>query len=305
LRIFNLRGTVLEEVDREQFLLEKQMQRITETNLKSLFGLQLVKSEFELKGLRIDSLAFDPESRGFMIIEYKRDRNFSVVDQGMAYLNLMLNNKADFILEYNERTTPRLKRDDVDWTQTRVIFVAPEFTKYQQHAIGFKDLGIQLWEVHKYKNNIVIFNEVKPFEAAESVSTIAKTSNNREVRRISQEIKVYSEEDLLKACNDEIKDLYNDLRNQILSLGNDIEIRPTKKYVAFRRKQQFVGIVFLKEKLKLYLNVDSSQLQDPFNKVRDVSNVGHYSGGNSEIIVSNPSDIPIALSLIKQVYEKS
>ena len=135
--------------------------------------------------------------------------------------------------------------------------VAPEFTKYQQYAIGFKDLGIQLWEVEKYKNNIVIFNEVKPFEATESISTIAKTTNPQ-VQKISREIKVYTESDLLKVCNDETKDLYNDLKNQILSLGNDIEIRPTKKYVAFRRKQQFVGIVFLKEKLKVYLNVDSS-----------------------------------------------
>jgi predicted transport protein len=304
MRIFNLKGTVLDEIFREQFLLEREIQRITETNLKSLFGLQLVKSEFELKGLRIDTLAFDPESRGFIIIEYKRDRNFSVVDQGMAYLNLMLNNKADFILEYNERTTPNLKREDVDWTQTRVIFVAPEFTKYQQHAVGFKDLGIQLWEVQKYKNGIVIFNEVKPFEATESISAIAKTTNPQ-IKRISQEIKVYTEEELLKVCNEKTRDLYNDLKNQILNLGNDIEIRPTKKYVAFRRKQQFVGIVFLKEKLKLYLNANSSQLQDPFKKVRDVSSIGHYSSGNSEIIVSNPSDVPTALSLINQVYEKS
>jgi predicted transport protein len=304
-RIFDLRGTTLDEIQREQFLLEKDVQRITETNLKMLFGLQLVKSEFELKGLCIDTLAFDPESKGFIIIEYKRDRNFSVVDQGMAYLNLMLNNKADFILEYNERKTPSLKRDDIDWTQTRVIFVAPEFTKYQQHAIGFKDLGTQLWEVHKYKNNIVIFNEIQPFETTESISTVAKISKNPEVRRISQEIRDYAEEDLLKVCNDEIKDLYHDLKNQILSLGNDIEIRPTKKYVAFRRTQQFAGIVFLKEKLKLYLNADRSHLKDPFVKVRDVRNVGHYSHGDSELIVSSPSDIPLALALIKQVYEKS
>ena len=61
-----------------------------------------MRSEFELRGLRIDTLALDKESKAFVIIEYKRERNFSVVDQGMAYLNLMLNNKSDFILEYNE-----------------------------------------------------------------------------------------------------------------------------------------------------------------------------------------------------------
>jgi predicted transport protein len=72
--------------------------------------------------------------------------------------------------------------------------------------------------------------------------------------------------------------------------------------VAFRRTQQFVAVVFLKEKLKLYLNTDPSQLKDPFERVRDVTNVGHYSSGDSEVTVSNPNDTPPALSLIKQVY---
>ena len=84
--------------------------------MKSLFGFELVKTEFELKGLRIDTLAFDPESRGLMIIEYKRDRNFSVVDQGMAYLNLMLNNKGKIISSQNtmsEQLLRSLKRENV------------------------------------------------------------------------------------------------------------------------------------------------------------------------------------------------
>jgi hypothetical protein len=67
--------------------------------------------------LRIDTLAFDNESKAFVIIEYNKDRNFSVVDQGTAYLNLMLNNKADFILEYNESLrSSSLKREEVDWS---------------------------------------------------------------------------------------------------------------------------------------------------------------------------------------------
>jgi hypothetical protein len=138
-RIFSIKGTKLAEITEQEFSLE-------------LFDLEYVKSEFELHGLRIDTLAFDKESKGFVIIEYKRDRNFSVVDQGMAYLNLMLNNRADFILEYNESPSSsshnRMKREQIDWSQSRVIFIAPEFTKYQQYAIGFKDVGIQLWEVH-------------------------------------------------------------------------------------------------------------------------------------------------------------
>jgi hypothetical protein len=167
LRIFSIKGTKLAEIAEEQFPLEKDIQRLTEENLQQIFELDLVRSEFEIHGLRIDTLAFDMESGAFVIIEYKKDRNFSVVDQGVAYLNLMLNNKADFILEYNERassllSSKTLKRDDVDWSQSRIIFISPEFTKYQQYAIGFKDLGIQLWEVHKYSNGLIGFDDVLP-----------------------------------------------------------------------------------------------------------------------------------------------
>ena len=71
------------------------MQTLVESNLQTIFTLMIVRSEIELHGFRIDTLAFDKESKAFVIIEYKKDRNLSVVDQGIAYLNLMLNNKAD------------------------------------------------------------------------------------------------------------------------------------------------------------------------------------------------------------------
>lgn len=239
------------------------MQQLMEANLETIFSLELVKSELDLHGLRIDTLAFDI----IVIIEYKKDRNFSVVDQGVAYLNLMLNNKADFILEYNERSTHNLKRDDVDWSQSRVIFVAPEFTKYQQHAIGFKDLAIQLYELHRYKNQLyelLVFNEIKPSDRRESIISVAK--GNLLAKKVSEEIKVYTEDDLLNAVDDEVKELYSQLKSDVIMLGPDIEVRPTKKYIAFRRRQGFLGIVLLKSKLKTYLSIELGELRDPLRQ---------------------------------------
>lgn len=130
--LFNIESNQRLEIIKEQpFSLEKEIQLLTETNLELVFGLDFVKSEFSLNNFRIDTLAFDEDAGTFVIIEYKRDKNFSVIDQGYAYLSLMLNNKADFILEYNEGSARRLKRDDVDWSQSRVIFVSPLFTTYQ------------------------------------------------------------------------------------------------------------------------------------------------------------------------------
>ena len=67
-----------------------------------------------------------------------------------------------------------LKRTDFECSQSRVLFVAPEFTKYQQYTIGFKNLGIQLWEVCKYTNGIVTFNEVQSPFSKESIANIIK-----------------------------------------------------------------------------------------------------------------------------------
>jgi predicted transport protein len=303
-RIFSTKGAKLVEIVEEQFPLEREVQRLTEANLQELFDLIPVKSEFELHGLRIDTLAFDKESGAFVIIEYKKDRNFSVVDQGVAYLNLMLNNKADFILEYiHAFPSQSINKQDVDWSQSRIIFIAPEFTRYQQYAIGFKDLGIQLWEVHKYSNGLLIFNEAKSPFTKEPLTAIAK--RNPAAKKITEEIKVYNEEDLLKIAEDKVKELYQELKVAVTNLGTDVEVRPTKMYIAFRRKKGFAGVVVLSSKLKVYLSIDISQLQDPLKKARDVKKIGHYSSGDTEIVLSKRDEIPYTLSLIKQAYERN
>ena len=107
--IYQIRKGDLVPIKEKMIDLEKDLQKLTEKNLQTVFGLEFVRTEFGLHNLYIDTLAFDPESKSFAIIEYKRDKSFSVVDQGYACLALMLNNKADFILEYNEREKGNLK----------------------------------------------------------------------------------------------------------------------------------------------------------------------------------------------------
>ena len=80
----------LSEVKEKPFKLEKDIQKLFESNLCAIMGLELVKSEFTIKSKRIDTLAFDKQSGAFIIIEYKRDKSISVVTQGFTYLSLML-----------------------------------------------------------------------------------------------------------------------------------------------------------------------------------------------------------------------
>jgi len=189
--LFSIKGNNLEEIDKIKFKLEKDIQTITSKNLNKIFNLEFVINEFQLNNLRIDTLAFNKETKSFVVIEYKKDRNISVIDQGYAYLSLLLNNKADFILEYNEQKEDFLRKNDVDWSQSRVIFISPQFTKYQRQAIDFKDLPIELWEISKYNNNTILFNQLKSPETSESITTVSKESDV--VQKVSREVKVYEE----------------------------------------------------------------------------------------------------------------
>jgi predicted transport protein len=301
--IFKNSSNNLSRIKQLSFKLEKEIQDLTEKNLRDIFGLQIVKSEFSLNGLRIDTLAYDNENNSFVIIEYKRDKNFSVIDQGYAYLSLMLNNKADFILEYNENCDRNLKRENVDWSQSRVLFVSPAFSKYQQQAINFKDLPIELWEISRYENDLIQYTRLRSHENSESINKISKKSDV--VEKVSSEVKVYTEEDHLSHCSEEIKSLYDELKSQILSIDENIEVIPKKKYIAFKADRNFVDILPQKSKIKFWLNLTKGQLKDIDSITRDVSNVGHWGNGDYEVSFSNSEELPVLLSLIKQSYEKN
>ena len=185
--LYQLNKEKLTRVNENSFKLEKEIQKIVEENIFLLMSLQLVKSELTIKNRRIDTLAFDKQSNAFIIIEYKRDKNMSVIDQGVTYLNLMLENKADFVIEYNERLKGNLKRDDVDWSQTRVVFVSTSFTENQILSTNFKDLGIELWEIKRFENNLISFNNIKKTTSAPSIKPLAK--KDKAIQSVASEIK--------------------------------------------------------------------------------------------------------------------
>ncbi len=292
----------LEYINEKPFRLEKEIQELTENNLKTIFGLEFVKSEFALNNFRIDTLAFDKEANAFVIIEYKRDKNFSVIDQGYAYLSLMLNNKADFILEFNENLDKTLKRTDVDWSQSRVLFVSPAFTNYQREAINFKDLPIELWEVKRYENGTVSYDQIQKAGAQESIKTISKTNNT--IDNVVKEIKVYSEQEHLGNVTDEIKELYEKFKTAIQNLDN-LEIKPKKKYIAFVAGRNVIDILPQKKALKMWINMSKGKLDDTKGITRDVSTTGHWGNGDYEIQIRDDENLEYILSLVKQSIRKN
>ena len=206
-------------------------------------------------------------------------------------------------MAYNERNEKIIKKNDVDWSQSKVIFISPQFTTYQRKAIEFRDLPIELWEVKLYSNNTVLFNQIQAPEKSESVTSLSQKSEV--VKKVSKEVKVYSEEIHLEKASENIKSIYEELKDSILSIATDIITKPTAKYIAFIHGTNFVDIVLYRNQLNLFLNMKKGTLNDPKNMARDVSNVGHWGNGDYEVIVNDSSNIGYTLSLIRQSYDKN
>ena len=301
MKIYYKKSEGLYNLNEQPFKLEREIQNLFEANLQEVMGLQLVKSEFSIKNKRIDTLAFDPERKAFIIIEYKRNKNISAVDQGFTYLSLMLENKADFIIEYNETLRGNLKRNEVDWTQTRVAFVSTGFTENQKTATNFKDIAIELWEVKRYENNLISINEVRKSKSAESIKPI--TQNNEKLKSVTEQLKVYTEEDHLKRRSDDVVELYETFKTAILNLSDDIEVEYRKDYIAFKKNSNIADITVQRKGLKLWINLKKGSLDDPKNLMRDVSEIGHWGNGDYEVVIKDDKYLEYIMSLVKQALE--
>jgi predicted transport protein len=297
--LYKLNKTKLDEIKNVPFKLERDIQLLVEDNLQVLFGLEFVKTEFQLNNLRIDTLGFDQQSKSFVIIEYKKGKSYSVIDQGYSYLSLLLNNKADFILEYLERSNKALKKGDVDWSQSKVIFISPQFTTYQKQSIEFKDLPFELWEIKQYSNNTIILNQHKS-SSQESVKSIS--TSDKGLVKINKEIIVYNQEDHFKKGSFNVQELAQELRERIMTL-DDIEEVPVKHYIGYKLSKRIVtDFEVQKTKLKLRINLKKGKLDDPKNTFRDVSNIGTFGVGDYEAVVTSDSDLDYIMSFVNQSY---
>lgn len=303
--IFKQEKDKLVSIDEIKIDLEKDLQSLTEHNLNTVFGLKFICSEYSLNGLRIDTLAFDNETKSFVIIEYKRDRSFSIIDQGFAYLSLMLNNKAEFVLEYNEKTNSNLRKNDIDWSQSRVMFLANSFTIHQLNAINFKDLPIELWKVKKFSNGTILYNQVESSNRNESIN---KVSGNKVIENVSKEVKKNTIEDHFKSDWKLSFELYENVSQKILAIDDRIVENPNpKQYIGYKiGSSNLLAIVPYKSKIILTLSrTRPEDLKDPEKKAKyQVNSVRYYNQHLTDIEIKDEGEIDYAIFLVKQAYDK-
>jgi predicted transport protein len=304
--LFKISNAKLVPLETKHFDLEREIQSLTEKNLSPVFGLTFVSGslnkEFSVgvdeQTFYIDTLALDETDNSLVLIEYKRERNFSVIDQGFAYLSAMLNHKADFVLELNERLHKSFTKDDISWEASRILFISPEFTNYQKNAINFKDLPIFLYEVVRYSNDLINFNPIKAMRASESIT---KLSKDRTIRSVAREIKVFTVDELIKPNWSDTSLLLNEFEKQLIESIPKTRIKINQNYIAYisDSKKSYVEVVPQQSGLKVYFRFPAKSSNSPL-KIEDCSKVGRWANGISLTHISSLNEVPEVIRLANE-----
>ena len=230
MKLFDVTSKKVEEVEQLSFKLEKDIQNLIEPNVETFFGLKFIKSEFTVDKYRIDTLCFNEETNSFVIIEYKKGNSYSVIDQGYTYLQLLLNHKSDFLLVLSQYFNKVMRFEEVDWSQSRIIFVSPSFNSYQKDSVNFKDLPFELWEIKNYTNKTVVLNQHRS-NSKESLETLNPVTSDSVISQVTKEVKVYTVEQHLSKTTQKVVEKWNLLIERLSSL-DDIEIVPKSPYIS-------------------------------------------------------------------------
>ncbi len=288
-------GKSLTPVPRIEFATEKELQTLIEGNLESVFGCRFVATEFSTGSVhsgRIDTLALSEENNP-VIIEYKKVENSGLVMQALFYLDWLKDHKGDFKLAVEQS----LGKTEVDWSNIRVICLAPSFDRYSQHAVAHLGVNLELWQYKRYANGVLEIEEKFRSSAKGTTSTATKPSKPE---TSPTSISEYTVEKLLQKTNPETLELFRQLDEYVLSLNESIRAVPQKYYVAYKFAKNVVCVDIQGKKLKIWLNLPAGSPRVGW--VSDVTGVGHLGTGNQEFNINDQTELEQAFELINEAY---
>lgn len=289
------------------FKLEKDVQTLIENNLKVVFNCKFIASEFstgnEHAG-RIDTLALS-EDNNPVIIEYKKVESSELVNQSLYYLSWIKDHKGDFQIAVNKANG---KEIEVDWSDVRVICIAPGYKKYDLHAVQMMGANIELWQYRLYDTNSIYLEEVFRRSTILSVSSAVEQGKNPimveagKKAALTRQTGSYTFEQHLDSIDESIRSMVMDLRDFILSIDESVEESPKKYYIAYKVSQNFICVEVKKNKLTLFLKLNPREIKVPHNG-RNVSEIGHYGTGDFELNISNNTELEESKEYIKKAFD--
>ena len=314
IKLFRYNHAGAAELTGKSVAIEKKLQSLIEAQMDTFLGVRFLASEYSTGAKhrgRIDSLGLD-ENGCPVIVEYKRHSNENVMNQGLFYLDWLLDHKADFRLLVMDKLGKE-EAEKVEWGGTRLLCIAADFTRYDEHAVAQINRNIELIRYKLFGDDMLLFELVNGSSATASiqdmgpgVKDIAEPKATKVLAASTLAMKTHA--DQIATASAELLALFEQTRSFILAQGDDIIEKPLKLYVAFRRLKNFVCMSLISKQdphvfLTLKLDPATVELRQGFT--RDVTKIGHWGTGDLEVVLRTPADLERAKTLIERAYQEN
>jgi predicted transport protein len=309
IKLFRTNTGTVEELKGTSVQLEKSLQTLIEQNLETLLGIRFLASEHptgKVHGGRIDTLGID--ENGFpVIIEYKRALNENVVNQGLFYLDWLMDHKADFTLLVLEKFGKEQSKT-IEWSSPRLLCIAGDFTNYDEHAVKQILRNIELIRYRRYGEEFLLL-ELVHTSSVQSVRGIAPSGqvakrpekdDNVGGQATNIGVNSASHIDILDRADTDLRDLFERLKAFLLALGSDVQMKSLKNYIAFTRMKT-IAYVFISPTRSKGMIV--SVKVDPTHVTLEKGFTQFDSKGYLLITIKNAADLERAQPLLIQSYE--
>ena len=305
--LFNVANDGLKQIPQSSFKSEKQLQQMIEANLVAAFNSRFVASEFRTGALhagRIDTLALSEDDNP-VIIEYKLVESSDLINQSLFYLHWLADHRGDFEMAARKKLGNNV---EIDWSDIRVICIAPNYKRYDLHAVQVMGANIELWRYRLFANSSLYLEEVyrqslraspDPAEPAKS-PVIGKADKKAHPTPITAS---YTLEQHFSGKPEKVCALAHMVRDFVLSLDTAIQETPKKLYIAYKVGQNIVCMEIRKQRVTLFLKLDPKAVVKPPKNFRDVSEIGHYGTGDFELVLDSEQDAEAAFPFIEAAYK--
>ena len=308
--IFDINNNLqLHTVQKTNFPLEKDLQTLIENNLITVFNCRFIASEFSTGAIhagRIDTLALS-EDNNPVIIEYKKVESSELITQSLFYLHWIQDHKGDFEIAAQKVLGNNI---EIDWSDIRVICIAPNYKKYDLHAVQVMGANIELWRYQLFSNQSLYLEEVFHNTASNTTATLNQTTKNPimvaagKKAAITRNIGKYTIEAHLQNKPKEVIELMEALQDMIMGFDDSIEEIPKKYYISYKSTQNILTVEIRSRNLKIYLKLKPEDIPVNTPNYRDVSNIGHHGIGDVEFTITNLNELIDTKPFIELAYNR-
>jgi predicted transport protein len=222
----------------------------------------------------------------------------------LFYLNWLMSHRKDF----EWLVLDRLGMDEVkkiDWSGPRLICIAGDFTRYDEHAVQQMNRNIDLIRYKKFGDELLLLEQLTSTTSSSNAAPASGTPAPGGGQWVKGKYKTVS--DHMEKASPALRDLYESLKSYLTAQGDDVAVKTTEYYIAFRRMKNYVTVEFRTQanKLLVYAKIDPDTVQLDAGFTRDVRKVGHFGSGDLEILIASVEDLERAKPLLDRAYNEA